>query len=87
MAGLHVTSASLMEVIAQVPPAHLLGLDLLSEYAPEPGDWYPTNVPIERIVEATAQQIAYGIKCTEVADLLATLPPVPLDTPVAEFSI
>ncbi len=88
-AGLSCLSGlQLAACLEQLPPADLLGLALLKQYQPPaPGSWFPSAVPLDQVIQATTQLVAYGAACRQAAHKLIALPPVPLALPILEYAL
>ena len=82
-----ITSAELAECLGEIAPVQLKGLELLQQFRPPAGAWFP-QLPTEVIAEATSQIIAYTKDCAAVVRKLQILPAMALTTrQCAEFCV
>ena len=72
-----ITSAELAECLGEIAPVQLKGLELLQQFRPPTGAWFP-QLPTEVIAEATSQIIAYTKDCAAVVRKLQMLPAITL---------
>lgn len=72
-----VTIDDLLACLESLPPIDLLGLKLLEQCQPQSG-WYPGDVPMAAVVEATVQLIDYGERTQEITGRLRDLRAIPL---------
>ncbi|MEP7288618.1 MAG: hypothetical protein ABI947_22930 [Chloroflexota bacterium] len=80
-------SGQLLACLEALPPLDLLGVALLRQCQPTAGGWFPRDVPVEQVIQATVEMVAYGTRSTQASQKLANLRPVPLNIPVVEFPL
>lgn len=94
-------SRQLLACLEALPPLALLGVALLRQCQWTPhktagfmgnpdqtaGGWFPKTVPVEQVVQATVEMIAYGTRSTYATQKLASLRPIPLNIPIVEFPL
>ena len=82
-----ITSAELADCLGQIVPVELKGVELLKQFRPHTGAWFP-QVPVDILTEATSQIIAYTQECAAALGKLQVLPPVTLKAlPCMEFCL
>ena len=72
-----ITSAELAECLGEIAPVQLKGVELLQQFRPPAGAWFP-QLPTEVIADATSQIIAYTKDCATVVRKLQMLPAMTL---------
>lgn len=81
------TAPALEAILSGVPQADLLAVRLLDQLPSRPGSAPLPDAELARLVEATAELMAYTHACQTAARRLHNLPPVPLDAPILEFGL
>lgn len=72
------TPESLADLLGDIEPARLKGLDLLAQRSPGAGAWFPTDLDGDDLVEATCEMIDYIEVSTAACQRLMRVGPVPL---------
>jgi hypothetical protein len=78
---------TLTETLAGVDSMSLLGLTLLENHSPTAGEWFPRDIPSEKIVAATVEFIQYGQRVQASAHRLQSLHAVVLALPCLEYGL
>jgi hypothetical protein len=82
-----ITSVELADCLGEIAPVQLKGVELLQQFRPHAGAWFP-QLPPDVIAEATSQIIAYTKDCAAVVRKLQMLPAMTLATRhCAEFCL
>ena len=78
---------TLLDCLGRIPPVELKGLELLRQFQPQTGAYFP-QLPAEAIRDATIELIDYTQTCLQAVRKLQALPPIPLQAyPVLEFCL
>ena len=76
-AGLTLTS--LRDCLTQIEPVQLLGVELLKQHSTHPqGQWFPTGIPRNQMVDAVIELVGYTHCCAYAAEQINQLTSVPL---------
>ncbi len=87
MTGLALDSQQLIACLEALPPVELLGRVLLRQCQSTSGGWFPGDVPMAQVVQATVEMVGYGNRASQAAQRLFGLRPVPLAVSVVEFPL
>ncbi|MCC7447117.1 MAG: hypothetical protein IT324_06860 [Anaerolineae bacterium] len=78
---------TLLDCLGRIPPVELQGLELLRQFQPQTGVYFP-QLPAEAVCDATIELIDYTQSCQQTVRKLQALPPTPLLVyPVLEFCL
>ena len=76
-AGLTLTS--LRDCLTHIEPVQLLGMELLKQHSAHPqGQWFPTGIPRNQMVDAVTELVGYTRRCAYAAEQINQLTSVPL---------
>jgi hypothetical protein len=87
-----VDTRRIIEIVEDLEPVDLKGVELLRELRSRPNVWFPTDravsaIPKEQIAEATIQMVTYVRASRETARRLDDLTPIPLAAPTPEYPL